>query len=161
MSIDVYRCLQMFIDVYRCLQMFIDVYRCLQMIIICLQMFIDVSGCFWMFIDVYRCLQMFIGKCYFEPPTELWSKGLVFLKALRECLHWSFRTADPYMVLAYTQDGYAAPSHTRVLLTRGPYCLSLTTNEQLGFERGSTSSGFNRKKPTSSSCSMVHHSAGI
>ena len=104
---------------------------------------------------------MFIGKCYFEPPTELWSKGLVFLKALRECLHWSFRTADPYMVLAYTQDGYAAPSHTRVLLTRGPYCLSLTTNEQLGFERGSTSSGFNRKKPTSSTCSMVHHSAGI
>jgi hypothetical protein len=78
---------------------------------------------------------------------EPWSKGLVFLKARRECLRWSLRTADPHTVLAYTQDGYAAPSHTRVLLTRGPYCLSLTTNEQLGFERGSTSSGFNRKKP--------------
>ena len=50
---------------------------------------------------------MFIGKCYLEPPTELWSKGLVFLNALRECLRWSLRTADPHTVLAYTQDGYA------------------------------------------------------
>ena len=54
--------------------------------------------------------------------SELCTKGLVLLKALRECLFCSLRANYTPAVLAY------AYTLSRVVLTRGPQCHLLTQN---------------------------------
>ena len=64
LTINVYKCLQMFTNVYKCLQMFTNVYKCLQM-----------------FTNVYKCLQMFTNvdnQCYEYIYNNATKSKLIF-----------------------------------------------------------------------------------